>query len=231
MDDSRKRRLLAKLVSHSSTSMRGRLASWLAGLLTDGYKSKAWIGTLHPRGFISHSADIALSDLQRGKHTYIGDDCSLFATETGGAITLNDGVRLYRDIIMETTDGGSIEVGAYTHIQPRCQFVAGQASIHIGSKCEIAPNCAFYPFDHGFEADGLVRDQPLRSRGDVVVGDGAWLGYGVIVLSGVTIGEGAVIGAGSVVTQSVPANCIAVGSPAQIVKERTGLDKTNPSEQ
>lgn len=34
--------------------------------------------------------------------------------------------------------------------------------------------------------------------------DDVWLGYGVVVLSGVTIGTGTVVGAGSVVTRSLP---------------------------
>lgn len=33
-----------------------------------------------------------------------------------------------------------------------------------------------------------------------------------------TIGENSVIGAGSVVTRSIPANCVAVGSPCKVIK-------------
>ena len=61
----------------------------------------------------------------------------------------------------------------------------------------------------------------LRSLlGDIVVGDDAWLGYGVIVLDGVHIGKGAVVGAGSVVTNNIPDGGIAVGMPARVVKMR-----------
>jgi acetyltransferase (isoleucine patch superfamily) len=45
-----------------------------------------------------------------------------------------------------------------------------------------------------------------------------WLGGGVIVCPGVTIGDNSVIGAGSVVTHSLPANVIAVGNPARILR-------------
>lgn len=65
--------------------------------------------------------------------------------------------------------------------------------------------------------------QPLETKGGIEIGDGAWLGYGVIVLSGVRIGESAVIGAGSVVTRDIPAGAIAVGSPARVVKMRSEL--------
>ncbi len=85
---------------------------------------------------------------------------------------------------------------------------------------QIAPGCAFYPYNHGTVADRPIAKQPLTSKGDIVVGDGAWLGFGVVVLDGVRIGEGAVIGAGSVVTRSVPAMAVAAGNPARLVGRR-----------
>lgn len=46
-----------------------------------------------------------------------------------------------------------------------------------------------------------------------------WLGGGVVVCPGVTIGENTVVGAGAVVTKDLPANVVAVGSPARVIKE------------
>ena len=46
-----------------------------------------------------------------------------------------------------------------------------------------------------------------------------WLGANVTVLPGVTIGEGSVIAAGAVVTKDVPANMIAVGVPAKVIRK------------
>ena len=50
------------------------------------------------------------------------------------------------------------------------------------------------------------------------IGKNVWLGEGVIVMPGVTIGDGCVIGAHSIVNKDIPAACIAVGSPAKVIK-------------
>lgn len=53
----------------------------------------------------------------------------------------------------------------------------------------------------------------------ITIGNGCWLGGGVIVLPGVTIGEGCMIGAGSVVTKDIPENSLAVGNPCRVIRK------------
>jgi acetyltransferase-like isoleucine patch superfamily enzyme len=60
---------------------------------------------------------------------------------------------------------------------------------------------------------------PNYNSKPVEIGDNVWIGANVIILKGVTIGTGSVIAAGSVVTKDIPANCIAAGNPALVVKE------------
>lgn len=55
-------------------------------------------------------------------------------------------------------------------------------------------------------------------EGRVVIKDGAHIGIGAIIMPGVTVGEGAIIGAGSVVTHDIPPYCVAVGSPAKVIR-------------
>jgi len=173
-----------------------------------------------PGGYIATSAAIQHSDLRLGDNVFIGDRVTIYRTGDGGPVELEDRVALYSDIIIETCSGGTVSIGEETHVQPRCSITGCKGSVIIGKRVEIASNCAFYPYNHAIEIDRRIRDQPLITRGDIVIEDDAWLGYGVIVLDGVRIGSGAVIGAGSVVTRDIPANAIAVGAPARVVKMR-----------
>jgi len=57
-----------------------------------------------------------------------------------------------------------------------------------------------------------------NSAEPIIIGDNVWLGGGAIVCPGVTIGENTVVGAGAVVTKDLPANVVAVGNPARVIR-------------
>ncbi|MEU5791082.1 CatB-related O-acetyltransferase [Micromonospora purpureochromogenes] len=60
----------------------------------------------------------------------------------------------------------------------------------------------------------------MPSRGDTVVGNDVWFGYGATVLPGVRIGDGAIIAAGAVVSADVPPYTIVGGNPARPIRQR-----------
>lgn len=202
----------------------GKLATWLAGWPHAPYKARVALAHRYPQGYIAPSAQLSGRRIRRGRHVFIGDDVVIYQRQDGGSVELADYVELHRDTIIECGRGGSVSIGERTGIQPRCQLSAYVEQIVIGRGCQIAPQCAFYPYDHGTAPGQPIGSQPLTSKGPIVLEDDVWLGYGVVVLSGVTIGAGAVVGAGSVVTRSLPAGVVAVGSPARIVRERTAMD-------
>jgi len=180
-----------------------------------------YLSRFHPRGFVAASASIHHLDLRLGPNVFIGERVVIWQSRDGGPVELGRNVKLYSDIIIETGDGGSITVGADSHIQPRCQLMSYVGPLEIGCRVEIAPNCAFYPYDHGIAPHQRIRNQPCKTKGGIVVGDDAWIGVGVVVLDGVRIGKGAVIGAGAVVTKDIPDGGIAFGVPARVVKMRS----------
>ena len=54
----------------------------------------------------------------------------------------------------------------------------------------------------------------------VIIGDNVVVGANAVILEGVRIGDNSVIGACSVVTENIPANSVAVGSPAKVIKQK-----------
>lgn len=205
----------------------GSISAWLASLPAPPHKAGSMLAGLHPNGFITPSAILYHSDLRFGRHVYIGDRVILYQNRDGGPMHLGDRVAVLRDCAIETGWGGTLHIGAQTWIQPRCQINAYKGSITIGDGVDIAPNCALYSYDHGFASGRTIRQQPLSTKGDIVIGNHAWLGVGATVLSGVKIGAGAVIGAGALVCTDIPENAIAVGMPAKVVKLRDEADEKN----
>jgi len=107
-----------------------------------------------------------------------------------------------------------IIIGDYCLISPGVRISAAK-SIRIGDNCMFAANVTISDSDwHGI----YNRIRPFRCTKPVVIENNVWLGERVIVTKGVTIGENSVVGAGSVVTKSIPANSVAAGNPARIIK-------------
>jgi len=91
------------------------------------------------------------------------------------------------------------------------------ATITIGEDVQIGPNVQLLTATHPLDPE--TRRAKWESGEPIVIGDNVWLGGGVIVCPGVTIGENTVVGAGAVVVNDLPANVIAVGNPARVIRE------------
>jgi len=88
-------------------------------------------------------------------------------------------------------------------------FILNLEPVFIGSNVCLSQRCFLCTGNHDF------RDPAFAYRNlPIAVGDGAWVGAGVIVCPGVSIGDEAVASAGSVVTHSIPPNTIVSGNPA-----------------
>ena len=94
--------------------------------------------------------------------------------------------------------------------------VVDDADVIIGDDVMIGPNVTIATAEHPLDAD--LRRQGMQYNRAVRIGNGVWLGAGVIVLPGVTIGDNTTIGAGSVVTKDIPANVVAYGVPCRVQK-------------
>jgi acetyltransferase-like isoleucine patch superfamily enzyme len=114
---------------------------------------------------------------------------------------------------------GEVIVGAKTVMGQECT-ISAYKHVRIGEQCVIADRAMFIDFDHGAaEVERPIRVQGIYKR-PVDVGSNVWVGYGVCVLRGVQVGDNSVIGTNSVVTKSVPANAVAGGVPARVIRMR-----------
>lgn len=93
-------------------------------------------------------------------------------------------------------------------------------SITIGNHVKIGGNSILIDTD-SHNMDYLVRRGQYTDWGvskPIVIEDDAFIGVNCIILKGVTIGARSIIAAGSVVTKSIPADCVAGGNPAKVIK-------------
>jgi maltose O-acetyltransferase len=90
------------------------------------------------------------------------------------------------------------------------------ATITIGDDVQIGPNVQLLTPTHPIEAE--PRRNKLEGAQPITIGDNVWIGGGAIILPGVTIGENTVVGAGAVVTKNLPADVVAVGNPARVIR-------------
>ncbi|RYF81281.1 MAG: sugar O-acetyltransferase [Chitinophagaceae bacterium] len=109
--------------------------------------------------------------------------------------------------------GKHTKIGKNVFINFDCVFL-DLGGITIEDNVLIAPGVRLLSEGHPLspaERQSLV-------PGRIHIKKGAWIGANATILAGVTIGENAVIAAGAVVSKDVPANTIAGGVPAKIIK-------------
>lgn len=210
----------------SGQTFFGRLATTLAAWGRPSYKSRYFLRKLSSKGYMSPKAQLVHADVSFGKHIFIGDRVIFYQSKDGqGTITIGNNVLINQDTVFEVGEGGRVNIGDGTTIQPRCQFSAYKGQLIIGKNVQIAPNCGFYPYNHSISPDSTIKEQPLITKGGIIIEDDVWLGFGVIVLDGVHIGRGAVIGAGAVVTSDIMEGAIVAGNPARPIKSRMDHDR------
>lgn len=91
----------------------------------------------------------------------------------------------------------------------------------MGKKALLSPNVYITDCDHEYRnLEVPVIDQGIVQKGQAVsIGDGSYIGINTVIVGNVKIGKHCVIGANSVVTKDVPDFCVAVRSPAKILRK------------
>ena len=100
--------------------------------------------------------------------------------------------------------GSHAVLGDDVHIQHGAFLCRG---LELGHRVFVGPNAVFADDTHPRVKTKYAPKPPI-------VGDGASIGAGAVILPGVTIGAGAMVGAGAVVVSDVAPNTTVVGVPA-----------------
>lgn len=123
------------------------------------------------------------------------------------------------------------EIGDHTYGLPKVIDFERKRKLVIGKFCSIANDVTIfldgehnssaistYPF--GYFSNFNSPNYEIKSKGDVIIGNDVWIGFGATILSGVKIGNGAIVAAKAVVTKDVGAYEIVGGVPAKLIRKR-----------
>jgi acetyltransferase-like isoleucine patch superfamily enzyme len=116
-----------------------------------------------------------------------------------------------------------LECAIAVSIGDRCLIGRGSGivaheSISIGDDVFTGHHIYVTDANHGYEDPDVPVGRQFGTAKPVSIGSGSWIGHGSVVLPGAQIGEHVVVGAGSVVTGKLPDYCLAVGSPARVIR-------------
>jgi acetyltransferase-like isoleucine patch superfamily enzyme len=138
--------------------------------------------------------------LAGGAHVSIDDDCVL------------------GHLFIHAANGSRVHIGKGAMFNGFVRLLLLETQqITIGDGCIFAGNVDVTVSDMHSILD-METGERINHAGDVHISERVWVGQSAIILKGVSIGRDSVIGANSVVTRDVPANCIAAGNPAKVIR-------------
>lgn len=118
----------------------------------------------------------------------------------------------------DNSDNPMLCIGDNTYIVNRCSLIVG-GKITIGRDVLIGSDVCIVSENHSIDP---TLDIPYMNQkivlGEIIIGDGVWIGDKALILPNIIVGDKAVVAGGAVVTQSVPPRSIVAGNPAKIIK-------------
>lgn len=204
-----------ELITCLSTYVPGALGLFLRSKLYPLLLGECGKGCVFGRGVVlRHPHKIRV-----GAGTVFDDNVLIDAKGADNqGITLGAGCFLGRNSILSCKNG-DITLGDRVNIGFNSEIFSG-SRVTLGDDCLLAAYTYVVGGGHRFDdAEVSVIDQDHVSEG-IILGNGVWLGAGVKVMDGLTIEEKTVVGAGAVVTRDLPANAVAAGVPAKVIRTR-----------
>ncbi len=166
----------------------------------------------------------------RGR-SVVGENCVLGPNTILRDATLGNACRVECSVLEGASLADEVLVGPFAHLRPGARLERG---VHMGNFGEVknatlGPGVKMGHFSYIGDAAiganvnigaGTITcnfDGVKKSR--TVIGDDAFIGSDTMLVAPVTLGSNARTGAGSVVTKDVPADSLAVGVPARVIRK------------
>lgn len=150
--------------------------------------------------YLGNNSDITLdrdSQLNIGKNCYADEQFRIFSLKN-----------------TTTRIGDGFCIGTYGLI-----ITPDYSEINIGDDCLLSFNVSLLGNDGHTIFDIKSRKAVNVEKGrKIIIGNHVWIGIKCTILYDTVIGDGSILGAGSITKSQIPNNCIAVGSPAKVIK-------------
>ena len=212
--------------------MRAKLVIWGASgharvvadilRLAGQFEIVGLLDDVDPKHRVSPIADLMvlgdgtkLDELKRSGVTHVLvaiGDCS--ARSRLAELARNKGLQLARAVHPQAVIAHDAQVGEGTVIAAGAVVNSGAnigANVIINTGATVDHECNI--------AAGAHIGPGVRLGGRVAVGEGTWIGIGATVIDRIQIGAYTIIGAGAVVTKEIPANVVAYGVPARVIRK------------
>lgn len=150
----------------------------------------------------------SINNVMVGENVKIYDFVNLYGCEIGSGTKIGTFVEIQKGVKV----GGNCKISSHTFI---CEGVCIEDGVFIGHGVRFVND--LYP--KAINDDGSMQTENDWKLVPTSVKKGASIGSGAVILGGIEIGENSIIGAGAVVTKNVPANVIAAGNPARVLRE------------
>lgn len=150
-------------------------------------------------------------DVKLGKNVKIFSFVNLYGCEIGD----NTKIGTFVEIQKNAAVGKNCKISSHTFI---CEGVHIEDDVFVGHNVTFIND--MYP--RATAGNGQMQTEADWDVIPTYIKKGASIGSSATILAGLTIGENALIGAGAVVTRDVPANAVAAGNPAKILRNIGG---------
>ena len=191
-------------------------ATYIEPTVTVGRDTVIWPNT-HLQGRTSVGAGCVLGPNTILRDTRVGERCQVEASVLEGAWL-----------------GDDVEVGPFAHLRLGARLEDG---VHLGNFGEVknstlGPGVKMGHFS--YVGDTVIGAETNIGAGTItcnydgvrkhktVIGERVFIGSDTMLVAPLTVGAGARTGAGSVVTKDVPADSLAVGVPARVIRKLKG---------